>query len=52
MREFTNKLLELVESGLLDANEVLRNIVANYMSEDDVRDFCQTEYETMFSEEE
>lgn len=36
-REFTNKLLEMVEEGLLDKDMVIMSCV-KYMSEDDVRD--------------
>ena len=35
-REYTNKLLEMVEEGLLDKDMVIMACV-NYMSEDDVR---------------
>jgi hypothetical protein len=37
VREFTNKLLEMVEDGLLDRDTVIMACV-KYMSEDDVRD--------------
>lgn len=36
-REFTNRLLEMVEDGLLDRDTVIMACV-KYMSEDDVRD--------------
>jgi hypothetical protein len=36
MREYTNKLLEMVEEGLLDKDMVIMACV-NYMSEDDVK---------------
>ena len=36
-REYTNKLLEMVEHGLLDRDNVIMACV-KYMSEDDVRD--------------
>ena len=36
MREYTNKLLEMVEEGLLDKDMVIMACV-KYMSEDDVR---------------
>jgi hypothetical protein len=39
MREFTNRLIELVEEGTLSAVEVVRMCV-KYMSEDDVEDMC------------
>lgn len=38
-RECTNKLLEYVESGLLDRDHVILACV-KYMSEDDVADMC------------
>lgn len=38
-RECTNKLLEYVESGLLDRDTVIMACV-KYMSEDDVADMC------------
>ena len=36
-REYTNKLLEMVEEGLLDRDSVIMACV-KYMSEDEVRD--------------
>jgi hypothetical protein len=39
MREFTNRLIELVEEGILDPVGVVRMCV-KYMSEDDVEDMC------------
>ena len=36
-REYTNKLLEMLENGLLDYETVVRECMC-YMSEDDVRD--------------
>ena len=36
MREYTNKLLEMVEEGLLDKDMVIMACV-KYMSEDDVK---------------
>lgn len=38
-REATNKLLELIEEGLLDRDTVIMACV-KYMSEDDVADMC------------
>jgi hypothetical protein len=40
VREATNKLLELVEEGLLDKDTVILACVG-YMSEDDVADMCR-----------
>jgi hypothetical protein len=39
-REFTNKLLEMVEEGLLDKDTVIMACV-KYMSEDDVKDMME-----------
>lgn len=39
-REYTNKLLELVEDGLLDRDTVIMACV-KYMSEDDVKDMME-----------
>ena len=39
-REYTNKLLEMVEQGLLDRDNVIMACV-KYMSEDDVRDMME-----------
>jgi hypothetical protein len=55
-REYTNKLLEMVEHGLLDRDNVIMACV-KYMSEDDVKDmmhtneFIQDEEETEEEEE-
>ena len=38
-RQTTNKLLEMVEEGVLDRDTVILACV-NYMSEDDVADMC------------
>jgi hypothetical protein len=40
-REYTNKLLELVEDGLLDRDTVIMACV-KYMSEDDVKDMMES----------
>lgn len=39
-REYTNKLLEMVEEGLLDKDTVIMACV-KYMSEDDVKDMME-----------
>jgi len=50
-REYTNKLLEMVEEGILDRDNVIMACV-KYMSEDEVRDmmhaneFIEDEEET------
>lgn len=58
-REYTNKLLEMVEDGVLDRDNVIMACV-KYMSEDEVRDMMhcnefideeETEEETEESEE-
>ncbi len=38
-REATNRLLEMVEEGILDKDNVILCCV-NYMSEDEVADMC------------
>ena len=40
MREYTNKLLELIEEGMLDPDDVIMACV-KAMSEDDVKWMCQ-----------
>ena len=49
MREYTNKLLEMVEEGLLDKDMVIMACV-KYMSEDDVRGMMEAN--EMIDEEE
>ena len=39
-REYTNKLLEMVEEGLLDRDAVIMACV-KYMSEDEVKDMME-----------
>jgi hypothetical protein len=39
-REYTNKLLEMIEGGLLDRDTVIMACV-KYMSEDDVKDMME-----------
>jgi len=39
-RQTTNKLLEMIEEGILDRDSVILACV-NYMSEDDVADMCR-----------
>lgn len=39
-REATNRLLEMVEEGLIDRDMVIMSCV-KYMSEDEVADMCQ-----------
>lgn len=49
MREYTNKLLEMVEEGLLDKDMVIMACV-KYMSEDDVKGMMEAN--EMIEEEE
>lgn len=41
VREYTNKLLDMVDEGIIDKDILIRALV-NYMSEDDVKDFVIT----------
>jgi hypothetical protein len=50
-REYTNKLLEMVEGGLLDSYTVIVACV-NYMSEDEVKDMMEANEFVTDSEEE
>ena len=45
----TNKLLELVEEGVLDKDAVISGCL-NYMSEDDVNDMFRSEFEELYEE--
>ena len=45
----TNKLLELVEEGVLDKDQVISGCL-NYMSEDDVNDMFRSEFEELYEE--
>jgi hypothetical protein len=40
MREYTTKLLEMMDEGLISASAVAEMALA-YMSEDDVKDMCR-----------
>ncbi len=40
-REYTNKLLEMIDDGLLDRDSVIMACV-KYMSEDEVRDMMES----------
>lgn len=40
-REATNRLLEMIEEGVLDRDAVILACV-NYMSEADVKDMCES----------
>lgn len=51
-REYTNRLLEMVDEGLLDRDTVIMACV-KYMSEDDVRDMMESnEFITDIDEDE
>lgn len=51
-REYTNKLLEMIDEGLLDKDTVIMACV-KYMSEDDVKDMMHcNEFLTEEEEEE
>jgi hypothetical protein len=41
-REYTNRLLELVDEGMFDRDILIRNILS-FMSEQDVKDFVKCE---------
>lgn len=52
VRYYTNKLLELVDEGVIDPRE-LASACLRYMSEDDVRDMYESEgYDELDGEEE
>lgn len=40
-RQYTNKLLEMIEDGLLDKDQVIRAF-CSYMSESDVQDMMES----------
>ena len=40
VREYTNKILEAVEEGIL-SKDLIINACLKYMSEDDVKDLCR-----------
>jgi hypothetical protein len=42
MRQYTNRLIELVEEGILDAEDVMKACLS-YMSESEVQDLCESE---------
>lgn len=41
VREYTKKIIELVDEGLLDRDAMIRDLL-NYMSESDVKDFYES----------
>ena len=53
MREYTNRLLEMIEEDMLDPTKIVE-MCLNYMSEDEVKDMCQSNdlSDYMFEDEE
>ena len=53
MRDYTNRLLEMIEEDMLDPIKVVE-MCLNYMSEDEVKDMCQSNdlSDYMFEDEE
>ena len=49
VREATDKLIELVDEGVLDKDQVILGAL-NYMSEDDVKDMFRSEFEELYEE--
>lgn len=49
-REYTIIMRDLVDNEMLDSKEVLFNLL-NWMSEDDVYEFSQSEYEEIVNTE-
>ena len=47
VRQATNKLIELVDYGVLDKDQVIIGCL-NFMSEDDVRDMFRSEFEELY----
>ena len=50
-REYTTKLIDLVEEGVIDSQTVLTNLV-NWLSERDVQAFFEDEYSELDEESE
>ena len=52
VRKYTNQLLEMSEQGLINKDDLIRNLLS-YMSESDVQDFVEcNEYVEVDDEEE
>jgi|TARA_B110000090_G_scaffold174177_1_gene195589 hypothetical protein len=49
VRQATNKLIELVDYGVLDKDQVIIGCL-NFMSEDDVRDMFRSEFEELYED--
>ena len=43
MRKYTNKIIEMVDEGMVDRDMLIRDLL-NYMSESDVSDFYDSYY--------
>lgn len=41
MRKYTNKIIEMVDEGMVDRDMLIRDLL-NYMSESDVKDFYES----------
>ena len=41
MREYTNRLLEMIEEDVLDPTKIVE-MCLSYMSEDEVKDMCES----------
>ena len=41
VREYTKKIIQMVDEGLWDRDELIRDLL-NYMSESDVKDFYES----------
>lgn len=50
-RECTIRLLELVDEGALDKDSLIQDLLG-WMSEDDVREFCERNLSELFEDEE
>lgn len=44
MRKYTNKIIEMVDEGMVDRDMLIRDLL-NYMSESDVADFYDSYYD-------
>jgi hypothetical protein len=49
MRAYTNKLIEMMESGVIDPEQLARECLS-YMSESDVEDMARSTYEVDLDE--
>lgn len=51
MREYTKKLLDLIDEGVVDKDTLILNLL-NWMSEEFVKEFYEQYYESDFEEDE